>query len=70
MSHLAAQMDSDGLCWTVGEELEVRRSIPMAFLNVGVASRSLMFLAEMAAARGRRWPSCAGCRGQDSASGM
>jgi hypothetical protein len=27
MSHLAAQMDSDGLSWTVGEELEVRKSI-------------------------------------------
>jgi len=28
MGHLAAQMDSDGLCWTGGEELEVRPSLP------------------------------------------
>jgi hypothetical protein len=28
MSHVAAQMHSDGLCWTIGEELEVRRSLP------------------------------------------
>jgi hypothetical protein len=27
MSHLAAQMDSDGLRWTIGEELEVRRPL-------------------------------------------
>jgi hypothetical protein len=33
MSHLAAQMDSDGLSWTVGEELEVRRSLPMVFFD-------------------------------------
>lgn len=42
--------------------------VPLVFLDVGVASRSLMFLAGIAA-RGRRWRSCAGCRGQDSASG-
>jgi hypothetical protein len=28
MSHVAAQMHSDGLCWTIGEELEVAGHSP------------------------------------------